>query len=134
MSTRGDSVQKAVFKGVLIAQSVNDPKRILRNAKVVDTRTTTLEAEDFRGRMLFYCVEVAQEKLWPVLREVAETIKTGGWYFHLVGNGRIYIVMSRAVLFADNDDELKEIERFVISRGTHPAQVNLKVLLKDPYA
>lgn len=38
-----------LFKGILIDQSVSKPKEILENAKVIDSRETSLEGESFRG-------------------------------------------------------------------------------------
>lgn len=125
----------AVYKGVLIDQSVSNPDAILKLSKVISSRDTTLEGESFRGKVTFHNLEVAEDNLWPVLEQVAATIKSRGWYFHLVDDERLYIVMPRAILFAsNNDDELQAIIDYTTGQGIHPEQLNLKQLFADPYA
>ncbi len=127
----------AIYKGVLIEQSVSDATKILPYAKVVDERTAELESESFRGNMKLINIEVAKEQLWQVLQGVAETIQAPGWYFHLVGEGRIYVVMPKAIFFADGADD--EVFTSIIGYastncGIHRDQLNLPGLFSDPYA
>lgn len=122
------------YKGVLIDQSVLDPKAILDNLKVVSSRTTTLEGESFRGEVTFHNIEVSEDSLWEVLSKVAEDIKAPGWYFHLVDGQRLYIVLPRVILFAENNDnELNSIVEYAKSQGIHPDQLNIKQLFENPY-
>ena len=124
-----------VFKGILIDQSVTQPEIILKKVDVVNTRETTLEGESIRGTVLFHSIEVAKDQVWDVLNKVAETIKSPGWYFHLVNASRLYIVMPKAILISGNDDnELRNIVDYAQSHGIHPDQLNLKQLFESPYS
>ncbi|MCA9329267.1 hypothetical protein KDA11_01350 [Candidatus Saccharibacteria bacterium] len=124
-----------IYKGVLIDQSVADPKAILDCTEVVSSRVTTLEGESFRGEVTFHNIEVSEDDLWGVLGKVAEDIKAPGWYFHLVDGQTLYIVLPRAILFAENNgDELNMIVEYAESQGIHPDQLNLKQLFENPYA
>jgi len=126
---------KQVYKGVLIDQSVTEPESILKLATVTGSRATTLEGESFRGKVTFHNLEVSQDNLWQVLEQVATTIKKPGWYFHLVGEGRLYIIMPQVILFSsNNDNELKTVVHYAVSQGIHPEQLNLKQLFDNPYA
>ncbi len=124
-----------LFKGILIDQSVSNPENVLKYAKVISKRETTLEGESFRGKVLFYDIEVTDNNLQSVLKEVAETIKSPGWYFHLVNKDLLYIVMPKKILKATNNEaELKDIIEYATSHGIHPEQLNLKQLFNDPFA
>ncbi len=123
-----------IYKGVLIAESVENSVEILKSTKVVGSRKTKLEGESFRGVVTFYNIDVEEHKLWVVLEKVAQNLKTPGWYFHLVNKDRLYIVLPRAILFAaNNKDELDTIVQFAESQGIHPKQLNLKQLFDNPY-
>lgn len=123
------------YKGIIIDQSVLEPKDIIKKAKIISDRETTLEGESFRGKVLFYNIEVVNDKLWQVLNKVAESIKSPGWYFHLVNKERLYIVMPNVILFANNNDtELNRIIGYAISQGINPRQLNLKQLFDNPFA
>ncbi len=123
------------YKGVLISQSVVNPENILKLVNVISSRDTTLEGESFRGKVKFHNLEVSEDNLWPVLERVADSIKSPGWYFHLVNEERLYIVMSQAILFASEDNkELQAIVDYAASHGIHPDQLNLKQLFANPYA
>lgn len=125
----------AIYKGVLIDQSVSDPREILDLTNVTSSRTTKLEGEAFRGEVTFHNIEVDEKDLWTVLDNVASSIKKPGWYFHLVNKDRLYIVMPHAVLFANHSDvQLKAIVDYAVGQGIHPDQLNLKQLFNDPYA
>jgi hypothetical protein len=129
-------LSKVIYKGVLIEQSVSNPKEILRHAKVVGERTTGLESESARGKMRFLNVEVAEDHLWDVLKQVAEGIKQPGWYFHLVGEERMYVVMPQVIFFADGpgDKILADIVEYGTSQcGIHPEQLEIKGLFVNPY-
>jgi hypothetical protein len=125
-----------IYKGILIELSVDDTAPVLAHARVVGERAALLEDEDFRGTMRFIEVEVDEASLWTVLRTVAESIRSPGWFFHLVGQGRLYVVMPAAVLFANEGDEarLNAIVRYASSLGIHPEQLNLAKLFTDPFA
>jgi hypothetical protein len=124
------------YRGILIEQSVDGPASILRYARVVGERAALLESEEFRGSMGFIKVEVDESSLWTVLRAMAEAIKSPGWYFHLVGKGRLHVVMPAAILFADEGDEaqLNAIVRYASGQGIHPEQLHLAKLFIDPFA
>ena len=125
-----------IYRGVLIEQSVSNVEAILADAKVVGSRSTSLESESERGEMRFLNLEVKKDKLWDVLRHVAETIEHPNWYFHLVGEGRMYVVLSSVIFFADEGDEgaLESIRNYAISQGIHRDQLSLKGLFTNPYA
>ena len=81
-------------------------------------------------------IEVTTDRLWDVLRAVAETIRQPGWYFHLVGEGRIYVVMPHAIFFADGADDIAfdSIIAYGMKQcGIHPEQLEIKGLLANPY-
>lgn len=123
------------FKGILIDQSVSMPENILKNVELISTREATLEGESFRGNVLFHCIEVASDNLWLVLHGVAETIKEPGWYFHLVNEETLYIVLPKAIFSATNTaEDLKRISDYALSLGIHPDQLNLKQLFDNPFA
>lgn len=130
------SSEMTMYRGILIEQSVDDTETVLRYARVVGERAALLESEDFRGSMRFIEVQVDESSLWTVLRTVAESIKSPGWFFHLVGAGRLYVVLPAAVLFANEGDEarLNAIVSFAAGLGIHPEQLNLAKLFADPYA
>lgn len=124
-----------LFKGVLIDQSVFEPEKVLAKAKVISSRETSLEGENFRGKVLFHNIEVSTDKLWQVLSLMAETIKSPGWYFHLINEERLYIVLPKVILIAGNDEaELKNIVEYAKNYGIHPDQLNLKQLFDNPFA
>lgn len=119
----------------MIDQSVSDPEIVLKFTNIVGKRETTLEGESFRGKVLFYSIEVSAEYLWPVLSQVAESIKSPGWYFHLINDNKLYIVMPKAVLIASNNSaELRNIIDYASHHGIHPDQLNLKQLFDNPFA
>lgn len=119
----------------MISESVEDPERILAEVKTVSVRETTLEGESYRGRVTFYNIEVDNDKLWTVLEGVAAEIRSPGWYFHLVGEGRLYIVLPRVIMFAQNKDtEMAAIIEYAKNQGIHPEQLSLGRLFEDPYA
>lgn len=123
------------FKGILIDQSVPDPTSVLDIVKVISKRETSLESESFRGKVLFYNLEVTSNNLWLILNYVAENINSPGWYFHLVNKDRLYIVMPKTILFAGNNEaELKNIIDYASNHGIHPDQLNLKKLFDNPFA
>jgi len=124
------------YRGILIEQSVDDTAPVLRHASVLGESAALLESEDFRGTMRFIRVEVDESALWTVLKTVAETIKSPGWYFHLVGQHRLYIALPAAVFFANEGDErqLNEIVRYASTLGIHPEQLDLGKLFADPFA
>lgn len=124
-----------LYKGILIDQSVSDPKIVLKFTNVVGKREAKLEGESFRGKVLFYNIEVSADNLWPVLSQVAESIKSPGWYFHLVNDNKLYIAMPNVVLIADNNEaELQGIVDYASNHGIHPDQLNLKQLFDNPFA
>lgn len=123
------------FKGILIDQSVSDPRAILENANIISSRRTSLEGEGFRGTVLFYNIEVSEDSLFTVLDMVSETIKNPGWYFHLVNSEKLYVVMPNVIFSAGNNDaELNTIVDYAKSHGIHPDQLNLKQLFDNPFA
>lgn len=126
---------KDTYRGILIDQSVEDPDEILLHTTVSGKRETTLEGESFRGKVLFYNLEVEEEHLQTVLRLVADQLKSPGWYFHLVGNELLYVIMPHKVMSAHNNEvELKEIVDYATDHGIHRDQLNLKQLFTNPFA
>lgn len=125
-----------LYKGILIDQSVDSSESILALCHRVSDRHTTLEAEEERGDVQFIHVEVDEHNIWPVLECVAESLKSPGWYFHLVGNGKLYVVYPGVVFTAHegNDQELEQMITFGISIGIHPDQLDLGKLYENPYA
>lgn len=127
----------STYRGVLIEESVHDPHRILSVATVVSRRTHTLEQEAFRGTLTFVNIEVSAEALWPALNATAEELKdSGGWYFHLVGDGRLYVVFPRAILLAREahaQEEIGNIIDFGLRWKIHPDQLDLRKLFSNPY-
>lgn len=124
----------SIFRGVLIDQSVPNPSEILKLTKIVGTVQTTLEGESFRGNVLFHNIEVSTEALWPVLQQVAERIKSHGWFFNLINGNTMYFVMPRAILLAHNDEhELKDIFDYATAHGIHPEQLEFKKMFDNPF-
>lgn len=124
-----------LFKGILIDQSVLEPEKILEKVKIVGSREASLEGENFRGKVLFHTIEVSANNLWRTLRVAAETLKSPGWYFHLVSEERLYVVMPNVIFIVSNDEaELKNIIEYAEDHGIHPDQLNLKQLFDNPFA
>lgn len=128
-------VKMNLYKGVLIDQSVADPRAILKNTTIVSTRKTTLEGENFRGTVQFHNIEVSEDNLWSVLDQVLKSIKSPGWYFHLVDKENLYFVMPHTILYAENNDlDLQYIIDYALEHGIHPEQLNLRQLFDNPFA
>lgn len=124
-----------MFRGVLIDQSVPDAGKILKLAEVVSFRETNLEGENFRGKVLFHNIKVEEKNLWPILGLVMETILSPGWYFHLVSNDKLYVILPNIVMSAkNNNDELLNIFEYAVHHGIHPDQLDLKKLFANPFA
>jgi len=124
-----------MYRGVLIDESVTNPKNILELAEVVSFRETTLESENFRGKVLFHNIKVKDQNLWPILNLVMNTILEPGWYFHLVDEEILYVVMPGAILSAgNNENQLLNIFEYAVHHGIHPDQLNLKKLFANPFA
>lgn len=119
----------------MIDQSVPRPEVILKLTEVVSYRETTLESESFRGKVLFHNIKVSDKNLWHVLYEVMQSIKSPGWFFHLVSDDLLYIVMPNAILTSTNDEkELMNIFDYAIHHGIHPKQLDLKKLFSNPFS
>jgi hypothetical protein len=129
------SSDTGTYRGVLIEQSVTELQAILQHTKVVGERPALLESEDSRGTMRFLNVEVSEADLWTVLRDVAASIQKPGWYFHLVGDRRMYVVLPYTILFADEGDQeqLSAIIEYAVAQGIHRHQLDLANLFIAPY-
>ncbi|MCA9343162.1 hypothetical protein KC950_04095 [Candidatus Saccharibacteria bacterium] len=126
---------KKKYKGILIDESVEDSDSILSEVKIEGQRITSLEGELFRGDVTFFNIVVDESNLWNVLELVAKAIKSPGWYFHLVGNGTLYVVLPGAILFArKNETEVNRIIKVAKNQGIHSEQLNLIQLFDNPYA
>lgn len=123
-----------MYKGVLIDQSVEKPLSILEYCRPASFKTMRLEGENSRGELTFYNISVSEKNLWKVLNDVAKSIKSPGWFFHLVGKDCLYFVMPNIILMASNKQkEIQKIKNYALSQGIHPKQLDLASLFDNPH-
>jgi hypothetical protein len=125
-----------MYRGILIDRSVEDVDLILSSVQIVGEQKGALESEAFRGDVRFISIEVDEAALWVVLKAVAESLKAPGWFFHVVGGSRLYVVLPRVIFFADEGktEEIDKIVQYAVSQGIHRDQLNLAKHFSDPFA
>jgi hypothetical protein len=128
------SSNNLTFKGVLIDRSVQEPEAILKLCKVENTEEIQVKRQSQLRHVTAYSIVVEERNLWPILKLVAESLKSPGWHFHLVNEHRLYLVMPKAILIASNrETELNIIKKYAKCHGLKPDELKLSELFNSPF-
>ena len=125
-----------MYQGILIDCSVEDPQSVLAVVRILGEQRGVLESEASRGDVRFISIDVDEAKLWVVREAVARSLRSPGWFFHLVGKGCLYVVLPNVIFMADEGKvgQIQRIVQYAISQGIHPDQLNLARHFADPFA
>ena len=114
------------WRGVLIPESLDNAHGIWDLVEVTGRSKRRLEREGSRGEFTFCNVEVSDREVDSLMREVAERLRSPGWYFH-VERDRVM------ELKADDAGSIQAAREYGKSIGIHPEQLCFERFMGNPF-
>jgi len=123
------------WRGVLIAESLDDGAGIWDRVAVTGRSKQRLEREGSRGEFTFCNVEVRDEDVDSLLRKVAERLRSPGWYFHLERDRVIKVAYPGRVMAmsATAPGSIRAARQYGMSIGIHPEQLRFERFMGNPF-
>jgi hypothetical protein len=119
-----------VWQGVVLEDSLAD-KKLLGLAKVINTRTSTLEEEE--RTMAFHSVEVQDQDKDKYLDYAMRSLKPA-FYTHLCNGEEMYVVYKGVIFnFRKEDPILVKARDYGKSLGIIEAQMPFEHLIDNPF-
>ena len=121
------------WKGVIIEESLED-KEILKLFRIVGTRESYLESEEYKGTLKFHNIEVDDVRKEQFVNKAASSIKQG-WYIHIVkGDMMIVIFKGKFFEFSEHDVvKIEEAKQYGLQIGIVSEQMDFESLIKNPF-
>jgi len=122
-----------VWEGVIIEESL-ESKDLLKLAKTVKTKKSTLESEEEKGFLHFHHAEVSDGKKEEFVEEAKNAIKQG-WYLHICKDGKMIVVFKgKSFEFTKlQKDKIEQAKKYGMSIGIIEEQVQFQELIDNPY-
>ena len=123
------------WRGVLIAESLDDGEEVWDRVAVVGKSRQRLERERSRGEFTLCNVEVPDEEVDNLLQRVAERLRSPGWYFHVERNRVIKVAYPGRVMdISENAPGSAQAARqYGISISIHPEQLCFERFMGNPF-
>lgn len=123
------------WKGVLIAESLRSDRSIWDRVEVTGRSKGRLEGEGSRGELTFCNVEVSDEAVDSLLKDVAERLESPGWYFHVERDRVIKVVYPGRVMEVREDapESIRAAREYGIQIGIHPEQLRFERFMGNPF-
>ena len=123
------------WRGVLIAESVDDDRGIWDLVEVTGRSKRRLEQEGSRGEFTCCNVEVSDREVVSLMREVAERLLSPGWYFHVERDRVIKVAYPGRVMemSGDDPDSIRAGREYGVSIGIHPEQLCFERFMANPF-
>ena len=129
------SIAGTHWRGVLIAEALDDTAGIWDLVTVTGRSKQRLERERSRGEFTFCNVEVAEEDVDSLLCTVAARLRAPGWYFHLERDRAIKVAYPRRVMemSASDPGSIHAARTYGVSIGIHPEQLHFERFIGNPF-
>ena len=120
---------------MLIAESVDHDHGIWDLVEVTGKSKRRLEQEGSRGEFTFCNVKVSDRGVDSLMREVAERLRSPGWYFHVERDRAIKVAYPGKVMEMSADDagSIQAAREFGVSIGIHPEQLCFERFMGNPF-
>ena len=123
------------WKGVLIAESLENHRDIWDRVQVTGRSQRRLERERSRGEFTFCDVEVPDRHVDSLMRSVAERLRAPGWYFHVERERVIKVAYPGRVMEMNAVDpaSIRAARDYGVSIGIHPEQLHFERFMGNPF-
>ena len=123
------------WKGVLIAESLESDGEIWDRVEVTGRSKARLEREVSRGEFTFCNVEVSDDDVDSLMREVADRLGSLGWYFHVEKDRVIKVAYPGRVMEMNEDapGSIHAAREYGIAIGIHPEQLCFERFIGNPF-
>ena len=122
-----------VWQGVIIENSLED-MQLFEYAKIVGQRSSTLEQEEDKGRMIFFSVEIEDVHKKMFVKQASKSIKEG-FYIHICNIGKMIVIYKSKVFefSKDEQNEIDEARSYGLSKGILREQMEFEHLIDNPF-
>ena len=123
------------WKGVLIAESLENDREVWDLVQVTGRSKRRLEREGFRGEFTFCDVEVPDRHVDSLMRRVAERLHAPGWYFHVERERVIKVAYPGKVMEMSEAEPatIRAARDYGVSIGIHPEQLHFDRFMGNPF-
>ena len=123
------------WRGVLIPESLDNDHGIWDLVEITGRSKRRLEREGYRGEFTFCKVEVPDREVDALMREVAERLRSPGWYFHVERDRVIKVAYPGRVMKMKVDDagSIQAAREYGKSIGIHPEQLCFERFMGNPF-
>ena len=124
-----------MWKGVLIAESLECDEGVRELVQVTGRSKRRLEREGSRGEFTFCAIEVQDRDVDSLMRRVAERLRSPGWYFHVERERVIKVAYPGKVMeMSEADPEsIRAARDYGVSIGIHPEQLQFERFMGNPF-
>ena len=123
------------WRGVLIAESLENDGGIWELVEVTGKSKRRLEREGSRGEFTFCDVEVRDRDVDSLMRRVAEQLRSPGWYFHVERECVIKVAYPGKVMEMSQaePESIRAARQYAVSIGIHPEQLHFERFMGNPF-
>jgi len=124
-----------MWKGVLIAESLENDAGIWELVKVTGRSKRRLEREGSRGEFTFCDIEVPDRDVDSLMRRVAMRLRSPGWYFHVERERVIKVAYPGKVMEMSEaePESIRAARDYGVSVGIHPEQLHFERFMGNPF-
>ena len=129
------TVRSPKWRGVLIPESLKSDRGLWDRVEVTGGTKGRLEREGTRGEFTFCHIEVPDEEVDALMREVAARLGSPGWYFHVEKDRVIKVAYPGRVMEMSEDEpaSIRVAREYGVSIGIHPEQLCFERFMGNPF-